>query len=392
MRFPRVLGAALLILVALAACEVAPAMARKVVLCSANEAFCKKANVASGTFTSAAPAVLDFGAAGSIECASSLTQAEFVSSSIGVGSISALSFGECSEGCAVQANGLPYQGLYESVSGGEADLRIVKPSGEVALAVKCKTAECVYTAAKIDARFEGGEPGFVGVGGSLVEKEESFFCPPTMTWEAFYEITSPSSLFAAFRGVEGPAFCKTNVEKCPQEAIVTEVAAETFVPQMSIGTFVGGGTIGCAEGFFLIQDEELEATGPWRYKPASFSKCTSATYTACEVKFKKDPYKAQLIPLGGGEGLIGVSQGPGGGKPQLQVSCTYLKTPYTCLYETPEFFLGFQAGAPPFLVESGKYEKVEGSASFCSTKVTLSAKYISTTLGGKALYLTEAES
>jgi hypothetical protein len=74
------------------------------------------------------------------------------------------------------------------------------------------------------------------------------------------------------------------------------------------------------------------------------------------------------------------------------VSCTYLKTPYTCLYKTVEFFLGFQAGSPPFVFESGKYEKVEGSTSFCSAKVTLSAEYISTTLGSKAIFLTEAES
>ncbi|MGH2976291.1 MAG: hypothetical protein ACRDLL_15725 [Solirubrobacterales bacterium] len=335
--------------------------------------------------------MLDFGAAGSVECASSLTQSEFVSSSIGVGTISALSFSECSEGCTVQADGLPYQGWYESVSGGEADLRILKLSGQVTLGVKCKTAECVYTTAEIGARFEGGEPGFVTVVSSLAEKEESFFCPATMTWEAFYQITSPSSLYAAYRGVEGPAFCKVNVEKCPQESIVTEVSNEMFVPQMTLGTFVGGGTITCAEGFFLIVDEELEATGPWRYKPASFSKCTSATYSAGEVHFKNDPYNAQLTPIGGGEGSIGVSAGPGGGEPRLEVSCTYLKTPYTCLYKTAEFFLGFQAGAPPFTTESGKYEKVEGSASFCSTKVALTAKYLSTTLSGKALYLTEAE-
>lgn len=393
MKFAKVIGAALLILVAVAAIEAAPAMARKVVLCEANEAFCKEANVSSGVFTAEAPAVLDFGAAGSLECASSLTQSEFVSNSISVGSISALSFSECSEGCTVEANDLPYEGLYESVSGGEADLRIVNLSGDVTLAVKCKTAECVYSTAKVDARFEVGGSGFVGVNSSLVEEEESFFCPATMRWEAFYEITSsPAPLYAALRGLAGPVFCKTNVEECPQEAIVAGVASEMFAPQMTVGTFVGGGTVTCAKGFFEIEDEELEATGPWRYKPASFSKCTSATYSACEVHFKNDPYKAQLIPLGGGEGSIGVSTGPGSGEPQLQVSCTYLKTPYACLYETTEFFLGFEAGAPPFMTESGKYEKVEGSASFCSTKVTLSAKYVSTTLGGKALYLTEAES
>ena len=65
--------------------SIAPAMAKKVVLCQANESFCKKANVSKGEFTANAGAVLNFGAAGTVECASSMTQSE-------IGKVSALTF------------------------------------------------------------------------------------------------------------------------------------------------------------------------------------------------------------------------------------------------------------------------------------------------------------
>ena len=59
------------------------------------------------------------------------------------------------------------------------------------------------------------------------------------------------------------------------------------------------------------------------------------------------------------------------------ISCTYMKTPFTCTYATPEFSLEFSAGSPATVGEAASLERIEGSLFFCPANVSLSAEYAS---------------
>jgi len=388
MSFPRALVMAfLLALGAMLLLGAGQAAAKRTVFCEVNEALCKGADVMGDEFTAEAKAALHFSKGGTVECASSISQGE-------MGRITALSFGECSEGCTVKANGLPYVASYSSLSGGNAVLTIFGDvTLRVTLAVKCKTAECVYASSPFPTEFEGGEPGNVYVSQSLVEKEESFFCPESVTWEGAYTLTSPASaLYVANRLLEGPVFCAANLEPCPQESIATGISSQLTETGMVVGTLGGGGTISCAGGFFLFQNEEREAEGPWRYKSGSFWECTSPTYTACDVHFAGIPYKALLFPEGEGNGQLQIVEGLGEVEPTLEIGCTYLETPYECVYSTPEFALGVNGGEPALLEESGTFLLVEGAKAFCTPEVTLAAEYEASGPVGEGVFLAEAES
>lgn len=386
-RLPKALCIALLLtLAATLVAGAGSAAAQRLTFCKANETLCKGANLAGEGFSAQAEATLSFAGSGTIECASIISQSE-------MDWINTLSFSECSEGCTVSANGLPYGGgSYTSVAGGSANWAIYGYSGPVALAVKCKTAECVYSNTVAKGAFYGGEPAYAYVSETLVEKEKSFFCPESMVWEGFYEVTSPASpLYITYRAIEGPAFCTSNLELCPQESIPTNFTNTLAKSGMIAGAFGGGGTITCAEGFFLIQDEESEPKGPWRYKPGSFGKCTSATYTGCSVHYAIGPYKVVLFPTGKGNGVLTAGKGFGKEEPTLEVSCTYLKKLQKCKYRTPEFKLEFQGGGVAFLEETAIFERIEGPEAFCSKEVVLLAEYSPFYVGGTSMYLTEAE-
>ena len=188
----------------------------EVVLCKASEEPCRGENVTNGSFTATAEATLDFGEIGTVKCSSSLTQSE-------MSQISALPFSGCSEGCTAKAIGLPFNEAYFELSEGSSKLLIFNGGyGEPALAVKCGTAECVFSASTIETEFKGGKAASIPVSKSLTETAKSLFCPETVKWSATY-LTSPASLFVANRAVEGPGFCMVNKELCPQESIVSEV-------------------------------------------------------------------------------------------------------------------------------------------------------------------------
>ncbi len=370
MRIAKSSGLVALVLAAMSALGTGTAFAGEIALCKANETFCKAPNVASEEFTATSEATLDFGEAGIVKCSSSLTESE-------ISRISALSFSGCTEGCTVKANSLPYGDAYFELSEGSSKLLIYNAgSGEPKLAVKCGTAECVFSASSIETEFKGGKTASIPVSKVLTEKEKSFFCPETVKWTATY-LTSPSSLFVSYLSIEGAGFCEANEELCPQESVITEIFNTLSPPGMTVGKLVAGGSITCTEGFFVIRREEpYNPESLWRYKPTSFHKCTSATYTSCTVRYEGQPYGSEIIPTEGGNGEVRVSEWPvSENTPALKIGCTYLETPFTCVYATPEFPLEFTGGASATVFEAASLERSTGSAFFCPEEVSLSGEY-----------------
>ena len=370
MSIAKLFGLIVVVLAAMSMVGSGSAYAEEIALCKVNETFCKAANVASEEFTATSEATLDFGEAGIVKCSSSLTESE-------ISRISALSFSGCTEGCTVKANSLPYGDAYFELSEGSSKLLIYNAgNGEPKLAVKCGTAECVFSVSSIETEFKGGKAALIPMSEVLTEKEKSFFCPETVKWSATY-LTSPSSLFVSYLAIEGPGFCEVNKELCPQESVITEAVSTLSSTGMTVGKLVAGGSITCTTGSFVIRREDwYDPESLWRYKPVEFNECTSATYTSCTVEYEGQPYGAEILPTVEGNGEIRVSEWPlSKNTPTLKISCTYMKTPFTCLYVTPEFSLEFLGGASATMFETASLNRLEGLAFFCPKVVSLSGEY-----------------
>ncbi len=193
---------------------------------------------------------------------------------------------------------------------------------------------------------------------------------------------------------EEPGFCEVNKEPCPAESIVPEFLSQLIAPGMSFGKFIGGGSVTCSEAtFHVLEEVELPL---WRYKPAGFvfGGCTSATYTNCGVTWLGQ-YSAELLPGGGGDGGIRVfeSQPFKEGVPALEVSCTYLKTAFSCVYATTEFLLGFSGGTSATIQQSVSLKRASGSPLTCPEAASMKASYETEELPWDepfpALYMTE---
>ncbi len=386
MRFARLSSAAVTALAAIVLIGAAPASAQEeIVLCTVNAETCKAGQLAGDEFTAESKATLDFGELGSIQCSSAISQSE-------TGLISALSFGECSEGCTVKADGLPYGDEYSAAGEGNATLQIHDAgNGPPTLAVECGAAKCVFSSSAIEATLEGGQPPVVSMSNVLAEEEESFFCPKTVQWDASYAFVPKwLDLYASYYLPEGPTFCEVNAATCPAKSVAV-ISHNELAGSMTFGKLIGGGTVSCADGGFLLLQEEA---GLWRFKPWAFAECSSATYTECGIKFKGQ-YSTELGPDGEGNGVALVfehlmaKQGP----PTLLVNCAYLETPFSCAYSTAEFSLEFNGGEAATVGQAVALKRTEGSPTFCPAITTLNATYeASNLLGepGSSLYMTES--
>lgn len=194
---------------------------------------------------------------------------------------------------------------------------------------------------------------------------------------------------------EGPVFCEVNAEHCPAEAVVSDFLSSLIEPGISFGKFIGGGSVICSAAIFhVLKEVELPL---WRYKPApfTFSGCSSATYTNCSLTWQGQ-YSTTIVASGGGDGTILVfeSQPFKEGPPALEVSCAYLKTPFTCVYSTPAFQLQFDGGEPATIHQSISLKKTEGSALYCPEAASTKADYGTLTYPGKepfpALYVAKS--
>lgn len=380
------------VLVALAAivagCTAAPAMADKtIVLCKVNAGTCKAEDQAGEEFTAEGVSTLFFSGLGSVECTTTVSRSK-------AEQLSALSFTGCSGGCSVEASSLPYRAELVEPSAGNGVIGISDSgSGEPKFTLECGTTECVYGLGSPKAEFEGGEPAALFVSRSITEKTGSFFCPKTGTWEASYELTSPSSaVFMASRAVEGPVFCGKNVGTCPQKDIVGSLYAELEPEKTFRVNKLVGGAISCSQsGFALLDNIDPFAPGPWRYKPFGISKCTHPTYTSCTLNQENISYYAYLLPSGGGNGEVSVAMGDSKKDPALRIECTSGKTPFKCIYSTEEFWLLVEGGEPTKLEEIGSMTRVEGSGTFCPANVLVQAEHEAVpTVVTPNLYLTES--
>ncbi len=377
MRSIRIIGlAAVAALMAISAVGVTSASAgAETVLCKANVEYCQGTNVSGYAFTSAqVEAKFNFGEAGSVTCTSQMIRNEEER-------ISTLSFIACGEGCTVTASGLPYfANMFEPIAGnGKMSMTIG------GLNFKCGTSECVYKGFLSNLPVEGGTPANVHVNASLKEEAGSFFCPESVQWEADYKFKVPSTAtYVTKRGVEGPVFCSVNESPCPQKSVKTfnEFPSKGNI---TIGLFPGSTQITCTSGGFALNNfSPYKVGGEWNYKPFGLSGCTSPIYTGCVLSMESPPYIGVLEPSGKGSGTVKVSETPSH-VPTLSVKCSSGGTPFTCVYTAKSFTLKFTGGVPAALSTSTALTRQSGSATFCSTSVTLTGEY--QTAGGSALYM-----
>lgn len=376
--------AALAATAVLAAIGVGTASASKeVVFCKVNVEVCTGSNVAGYAFTSTptTEAKFDFGESGKFQCTSQMFRHE-------TELITGLSFSSCSEGCAVTVSGLPAASdLYEPIAG-NSKMNLWLGGFNV----KCGSAECAYAGTVTGVTVKGGTPAHVEVDNSLAEKGGNPLCPSTVQWEADYKFQTPSAAtYVTARGAEGPLFCSVNETPCPQE--LPEEAARLFNSfplatgtQMVFGKVPGGSNITCNEGGLALNDfEPFVANAIWSYKPWGYSNCTSSVFTECTFGNPNPPYAGKLTPSGGGNGSITVSQWEGR-FPTFTQSCKSAGTPFTCTYATTSFSMKFTGGKPALLTNVIALKRTAGSATFCSSEVTLAASYEPKSEGG-ALYM-----
>jgi len=154
------------------------------------------------------------------------------------GSISALSFSDARKDAPCRQRGFPIR-VSTNRSAGRSGSEDRHLSGQVTLAVKCKTAECRYSTPKSNARFEGENRGSHHRQLSLGRKRRKLLLSGDDDVGKGSRITSPSSLYREYRASKGRVLPKPR-SKNAEESIVRTSPTKCSAG-MTVGTFVGGG-------------------------------------------------------------------------------------------------------------------------------------------------------
>jgi hypothetical protein len=315
-------------------------------LCKTNTegSSCAKANryPASTTLQANSPAVIFYSVI-EIECESSLegkTTAE-AGDPLAL-AMSGGSFENCSEGCTVSMEHLPYAGSLTQTGGADGSLSFGDGGkGQPLLRISCANAwECTYSLPAMS--FKGGNPAqltipktsLTRVGTSILD-----ICPTGPTMEAAgsgaYSVNSPKPAYVKRVSPE-TTLCKTNTEGSSCAKANRYPASTTLQANSPAVIFYSVIEIECESS--LEGKTTAEAGDPLALAMSggSFENCSEG----CTVSMEHLPYAGSLTQTGGADGSLSFGDG-GKGQPLLRISCA---NAWECTYSLPA--MSFKGGNP----------------------------------------------
>jgi hypothetical protein len=123
------------------------------------------------------------------------------------------------------------------------------------------------------------------------------------------------------------------------------------------------------------------STGGGHINLLTFTECTTANGTACNVKAVNLNYSATATATGSGNGTLTIAQGTGPGAPGATVECGFL---INCTFTSTDLILDVSGGGPAII--HAKEEPLARSGGFCPEVATWDATYQVT--APNPLYLT----